>query len=337
MASLAEQLISGPRGRALCLAAGLPDYAWRALWSLELAPDSKSGVPWYDDVPAGVLSATQVDSVRVLREALGEVRSIDPRSVRDALERTVDNAVYWQDPRAEEMVGSLPELRPELRRIAEAVAVSSAAAWWTEPFDPQQFEVRLLPVDHVAAIDAPAAEILADVHGQPRYLDAWWSVPPFGLVVTEGAPGGVPTGLYLVEDGFGQVSATVHRANAASPRVAEIDSAEAWAALCRSHPLEVTEKKRRDWHTTTGIAETRWVMPDWAEVAGEYDAVHLQVGAYLAASGTAIPVEPGMHSVIAGWAPGNTFWLTDVVQVEPEGWLFVKDGDDQWRPAEETE
>ena len=77
-------------------------------------------------------------------------------------------------------------------------------------------------------------------------------------------------------------------------------------------------------------------MPDWASVANDYDAVHLQVGAYLAASGTAVEVEPGVHSVIAGWAPGDTYWLTDVVDIEPEGRVFVKNqGDDLWHAEED--
>ncbi|TWS22329.1 hypothetical protein FK268_20205 [Tsukamurella sputi] len=171
----------------------------------------------------------------------------------------------------------------------------------------------------------------------PGYMSGWWSAPPFGLVRTCPAPEGEPSGLFLVEDGFGQQAAAVYSSTATEPSVFEIASGEAWAALCRDHPLDVTAVRGGDWLVTTALADTRWVMPDWASVAREYDAVHLQVGAYLAASGTAIEVEPGVHSVIAGWAPGDTYWLTDVVETEPVGRIFVKNRDDDlWHPTEET-
>lgn len=99
----------------------------------------------------------------------------------------------------------------------------------------------------------------------------------------------------------------------------------------------MTNLMRGSWYWSSGLVATDWVMPDWAAVAVEYDAVHLVVSTYLSVGGTAIEVEPGVHSVIAGWAPGDTYWLTDVVEVEPQGRVFVKDRDDDlWHPEEET-
>lgn len=342
MTSLAEQLMAGPRGRELCLLAAClaEENVSQASRVVEARLESGIAGGWY--APGGIRSEPgSEDSVRVLAAALTGVDEIDDHWIRLALESTVDGAMYWQEPWS--IQASLPELAVELQRIAGIVAGTSAARWWSAPVSCDQHQVRFLPFDEVAAIDAPAETILADAYRPrdvgrpPGYLTAWWSVPPFGLVRTCSAPADEPSSLYLVEDGYGQTEASVHRANFGNPPAFEIDSGEAWAQLCRSHPFDATESKDRDWYTTTGLADTRWVMPDWSAVAREYDAVHLQVGAYLAASGTAIEVEPGVHSVIAGWAPGDTYWLTDVVEVDPVGRIFVKDQDDDlWHPTEET-
>jgi len=40
------------------------------------------------------------------------------------------------------------------------------------------------------------------------------------------------------------------------------------------------------------------------------------VAGYLAAAGTAITVDADTASVIAGWAPDDTYWLTDTVNLD---------------------
>ncbi|QZY50606.1 hypothetical protein [Leucobacter tenebrionis] len=112
--------------------------------------------------------------------------------------------------------------------------------------------------------------------------------------------------------------------------IAVIRTADDWADLCREFPLAVTAEKRQDWYRTTGRAG-EWVMPDWEQVAGHYDGVHLTTHAYLTAAGRAIdlgdpsapdPAHNPRASVIAGWNPDQTFWLTDRVRVwdEPAVW-----------------
>ncbi|CAM3936051.1 hypothetical protein TSST111916_14385 [Tsukamurella strandjordii] len=351
MTPLAEQLMSGPRGRQLCLLAAC--FADRGVSeaSQRIGVRLDSGVDggWY--APGGIgINPGSEDLVSTLVATLAAVEAIDDHWIHLALESIVEQAMYWQEPH--DIVASRPEPAVGLRRIAEIVAVAPVTQWWTAGIDRAQFAVWMggrsegivlrkasehLDVWRAGVVrDEVTAARERPSDPRARYGGIWWSRPPYSLPRTCSEQAGVPTGLYLIEDGFGETRAAVDRVRA-SGRVFEIDSAAAWAELCRRYPLDVTASKRHDWYRTTGLADTRWVMPDWAAVAEEYDAVHLQVGAYLAASGTAIEVEPGVHSVIAGWAPGDTFWLTDVVEVEPRGRVFVKDqGDDLWHAVEET-
>lgn len=103
------------------------------------------------------------------------------------------------------------------------------------------------------------------------------------------------------------------------------------AALCRTYPLEVTEQKRHDWYSTTG-RYGRWVVPDWSAVAVDHDAVHLTAAAYLTSAGTAVPVDDGVASVIAGWYPDETYWLSDDARPEAGGAVWVRD-DEDWVPG----
>lgn len=172
----------------------------------------------------------------------------------------------------------------------------------------------------------------------------WWSTPPFAIArTTPELFDGSPAGLWFVEDSMGWEHALTFRLGApANLRVYEIDSAEAWAHLCREFPLEVTASKRHDWFRTTG-RDGEWVIPDWAAFAERYDLIHLQIAAYLAAAGTAIHVTDRTASVIAGWAPDTSFWFTDRVRYvdapiawerieSNDSWTWQRVGSDEGKP-----
>lgn len=111
-------------------------------------------------------------------------------------------------------------------------------------------------------------------------------------------------------------------------RVCEIDSPESWADLCRRFPLDVTASRRHDWYRTTA-RNGRWVIPDWAQVARNFDAVHLTVAGYLSTAGLPVPVEHDLMTVLAGWNPDQTFWLTDVPHESAHrAWRY--DQDEGW-------
>ena len=112
-------------------------------------------------------------------------------------------------------------------------------------------------------------------------------------------------------------------------RVFEIDSPDAWANLCRRFPLNVTASRRHDWYRTTSRVG-RWVIPDWVEVARNFDAVHLTVAGYLSTAGLAVPVEDDLMTVLAGWDPDQTFWLTEIAQNEAAHQTWAFDQDEGW-------
>jgi len=83
-------------------------------------------------------------------------------------------------------------------------------------------------------------------------------------------------------------------------------------------------------------------MPDYEGVAADYDAVHVSVAGYLAAAGRPLPVGDA-RTMLAGWEPDATWWLTDVLSPAgpPAGWAEADDPDADvragigggWRPA----
>lgn len=270
----------------------------------------------------------------------------------ETLDRVVSFARYWQEPDGDDVLAATPVVRAALARIAEHLVASPLAVWWSEGLARGTQRVVRWAEDPVPAGPEGAAEKLEQwrlsttareeralrdrpTDPEARWSGEWWSTPPRTLMTTTRSlgPSG-PVGLWLMEDSPGWDRATVHPAGVPdAARVFEIDGPDAWARLCRRHPLDVTGEKRQDWYRTTGRAGD-WVIPDWSAVAHDYDAVHLTVAGYLTAAGTAITVGDTTVSVIAGWAPDETFWLTDVIGagvdlgVEGENW--VRDDDRGW-------
>ena len=87
------------------------------------------------------------------------------------------------------------------------------------------------------------------------------------------------------------------------------------------YPLDVSKSRRHDWWRATGRA-ARWLIPDYAAVAADWDAVHVSVAGYLTTAGIAIPAGDGACTMLAGWDPDATWWLNDVLSLTspPEDW-----------------
>lgn len=388
VAARAEALLAGPRGRRMLLllaieldererAAGRDSGNEHALHatvhhaSRDLDPEPRSPLVALQasvgDGPVVLPVVTVSDVAEHLRGV--PTRQLGPDLLMPCLSDAVDLARYWQQPEGDDVLAAYPEIVEELRRFARAVAGSPHADWWFTPLDAgAQWAVQHEGLPFVPPMEADRAA-LAEARQlrrarEQRVLEErpadptanrsgeWWSRPPFAAPATTRATAdGSPVKLWCTEDSFGWEELEAQRLGVpAGVRVFEIDSADAWAELCARFPFDTTGEVRHDWFRTTGRDGT-WLVPDWGEVAREYDAVHLQVGAYLAAAGTAIPVplEPaagGGHrespvsgstaaaSVIAGWDADETFWFSDRVRYldSPVTWIADDTGGTRtWR------
>ncbi|MBM7415561.1 MULTISPECIES: hypothetical protein [Nocardiaceae] len=360
--SAVEALLAGPRGRRLLLEYALlaeqhsgahsEDSLHTAVFlaSYHLDVDLGSGVvmfgPGADEARRTVVTADDV-AYRLSRVQLPKVTAT---ALRSALALSVDFARYWQPPDGQDVLAATESVRTELRRIAEHVAASPHTQWWwTGLVTTDQWMVGWENPDAGFPDDSSApstAELLRDyavrtVEQEERaarerptdpsaaYGGQWWSCPPTRSS-TRLLSDGTPSELWFVEDGMGWERAVSRRLHVPEGvRVYEVDGAQAWAELCRRFPVTVTAQKRHDWYNTTG-RDGRWVMPDWQLVAEHYDGVHLTVGGYLVAAGTAIGVDDDTASVIAGWAPDETYWLTDAATSDSGSarvWLCDNNGE----------
>ncbi|CAM5521534.1 hypothetical protein [Leifsonia shinshuensis] len=283
----------------------------------------------------------------------------DPEELLEALEVSVGAARYWQEPDGNDRLADEPELADALRAGGDAVARADGAQWWASPLAEDDQWLVLMddrPHDEWSATDRPPrleespSEALArwrqefdqEEEGRRReyrlgasplhWGGSWWSMPPVTSTTTRGLTGKGAVGLHLVEDGLGWRYARLTRmAVRAGARVFEIDGPERWAELCRRFPLDASASRRGDWLRSTG-RDGRWLVPDWLRVAEEYDGVHLTVLGYLSTAGRALPVADDWATVLAGWSPDETHWLTDDAVTETdESSDWWADDSQEWR------
>lgn len=350
--SIVDQLLQGPRGRRLCLAfvCNADDAVRTAVFwlghQLDPSPGTiiRFGIDDSEPVADPAFSAAEVaDLIRRV-----ELPLPSEQAVRDALGESVDHARYWQEPDGTDAVAALPEVHDALRLVAERLV--SAMPHLTAPFSPMQWAVDWRPASDGAPLDRDPASVLAAwsqelreeekqaSHDRPsdpsaNFSGSWWSVP-WQLRTTRAH---AIDALQYVEDSLGWEVATVIPVRGTG-RILEVASADDWAELCREFPTDVTASRRHDWFRVTGRGG-RWVIPDWERVAERWDAVHLTTLGYLSAATRLIEVDDERATVIGGWAPDSTVWLTDAMREweEPrQEWRFVEDGSRWlWEPAGE--
>ncbi|WP_309134597.1 hypothetical protein [Cellulomonas sp.] len=366
-----DALLAGPRGRRLCLAVARAAAELDPGHDTQPLRDALFHAGYHLDPGAGrslvrMWSAGRVDDVELphpspaaVAALLDEVplTGLDARTLLLALVHAVDHARYWQEPDGEDVLAATPPVRDALRRVAAQLVTDPETAWWSSPAPrDDQWVVDLPHASPAPPVEGDAAAWLArwradEVADEERargdrpsdvrapHTGSWWSVPAFARLTTTtralGADG--PLGLWCVEDGAGWEEAHVRRVVVPTgARVLEVDGPDAWADLCRRHPLEVTAGRRHDWFRVTG-RDGRWCLPDWSRVAQEADAVHVTVAGYLTTAGRAVPVDDGLATVLAGWDPDRTYWLTDVEPAATPGrrWQMGRDrgGEPLWRPA----
>ncbi|HRO95219.1 hypothetical protein [Citricoccus sp.] len=331
-----EELLAGPRGRRLCLELAKtlsPQVAELVFWlGFELDPGqgtsrvlltADGGAPAAGSRPA--VSTEQLAGVLTGMDLSG----ITEEQIQAGLADAVAFAMYWQEPDGEDVLTGHSSIHAALGPVAERVLDSPPARGWGMPRPTVQWMIDWRPAEDTAPLPRDPQNILAAWAREERaeearavaerpenpeanYSGTWWSIP-LDLIQSVGQ---IPAGLDLIEDSFGWEGATVIPVRGVGSTY-EIRTPEDWVQLCRDHPLEVTASRRHDWYRVTGRTG-RWVIPDWEQVAGQWDAVHLTTLAYLGGATRALPVDADTATVIAGWNPDTTLWLTDTIRESDE-------------------
>ncbi|QNO38242.1 hypothetical protein H4J02_04235 [Protaetiibacter sp. SSC-01] len=340
-----SELLAAPRGRRLCLEVALAaePAVVPAVFDAERAFHGEgvavlrfgAGADEPLPPPTGLADAGRaLGGIRA--ESIDAVAADDTR-VLECLASTVDSATYWQAPDARDELAAQPEVAEALIAVADRLVAhhllarwsgSSFGSGWRVEFDADA-SATLAFTNPDAVLEQWRGEThsdeaharVADAQGRAGSMTSgtWWSFPTC-LPTASDTFADVPCGLTLVEDSLGWERALVSPTRGAG-RVLDIDEAT-WVELCRRHPVDVTSSRRHDWGRATG-REGRWVIPDWSAVAQEWNAVRLSIAQYLVLAGRPLPVDDECASLIAGWGPGVTRWLTDGVRVvgEPEVWV----------------
>jgi len=321
----AQILLAGPRGRRLLFAIAhqLDQQIWTFGVTAAWAPDDLAARTAFCEAIAAVVPTA---SPR-LAVALGRF-GLDP------LRESVDRAMYWQSPDVEDTLLARPEVVSALSPLAIAVAEEPSAEWWYSPLAPEHQRVVLFdnPGNEIPptswdfdgrlarwrTVTVAGEEDRAPALTRPltdRISGSWWSTPAFTdlPVTTRELPLAGAVRLTLVEDGFGWTDAEVTPvAVTAEPRILEIVGPEDWVGLVERYPIDVTRSRRHDWWEATGV-EARCFIPDWQAASADLDGVHFTVAGYLAIAGRALRVTNG-YTVLAGFAPDETYWLGPVVE-----------------------
>lgn len=316
----AVELLDGPRGRRLCweLLEDLSGPAWRALWVgrsagvADLARELGEMVARFDLV--GLVATTSLRTVLL-----------------PALVRAIDAAVYWQEPDGVDRALAAEPIGRTLEPVARALVAAPAAAWWWSPIELEdRHEVDFVDPDASPNPTADARSLLEKwrsdtVEDERRaakrpsdpsapWGGPWWSSPVLpGLTsTTRSLPDVGPVGLFLVEDSLGWTRAlTRRRVPTRGAGVFEITGPASWVELVGNFPLSITRSRWHDWWRVTGRADD-WLMPDYRAAAEHYDALHLTVAGYLSTAGRVLPVTTDASTMLAGWGPDTTWWLTDL-------------------------
>ncbi|MBH0007882.1 hypothetical protein [Salinibacterium sp. SWN1162] len=360
----AHAVLAGPRGRRLCLAIvrqapreEFPEIAvfdWLLHWAAHQREKARGqgGAIFGWGLPDPLPDPTVEEIVEALEAIpLSSLPALSSADLLEALADSVDSARCWHEPDGTDELLADARLRPALERIAEQVVAWPATAWWSEPLAAEQWAVqfrdaylqRSAPTEPALVFEQWSTAAIEEEQSYRQLFSddptaetsgTWWSRPPGALAMSTSARGeSGPVGVWLIEDRMDEEPADVRRVGwAHAARIFEIVDAESWAQLCRSYPFDVSESRRHVWYLTTGRVG-KWMTPDWSLVARDFDAVHLSVAAYLSAAGTAIPVNSDTASVIAGWNPDATYWLTDVEDGERAESSWVRDEETRrWRP-----
>lgn len=267
-------------------------------------------------------SHASIDSpaTRVTKNPLAGLSfSADTFSVDDlnsAMQVSVDTARYLQAPDSFDRVCLEPQILETLNSLAKALWDHPVITRWSTAYDSR--DLHFVCSDNMGLRREKIQQGLSmqDLKGTLHSKDHWWSAPPYPALVTSGySTLPYPSLLSWQEDEVDSSLKHTRRIKVLkSARVFEIKTATDWLELCTRFPQPVSNHLHSQWKATTGLSRD-WVIPQWHLVSYEYDAICMSPLAYLALAGEPFDMEdgetPGSATMIAGFGPGETVWLTN--------------------------
>jgi hypothetical protein len=187
-----------------------------------------------------------------------------------------------------------------LAEIDDELSQRGGLAWWHGEADLER-QVAYMPRGPLADSVPRAADLAL------RRGSTWW-VAPTGAVESSRIRAASSEGHRLLDDHWLASADDAPIAIAVDPRarVLEIADARHWVELVEAHPRPSPELLTYDW----AVGARDLVLPDWFEVAEEWDGVHVSAAAWLGTAYRLLPLGDGRSTLLAGWHPDGTSWLT---------------------------
>jgi hypothetical protein len=212
--------------------------------------------------------------------------------------RALDDVTVWRPDQADEMEKLLRE-GPRLRSFASAVLSQPDAAWWFAPLD-RAFQLLSENPGTAAVPESPVVP-----ERPPTEQERYAQHPEWGLY-TSTEIGGISSHLVSAQECVGGLGPLIFPYAryaryavrvSAEARVSEVDGPAAWDRLCRNYPA-----------LEQGGLQGNLILPDFAAVARDWDAVHVTLGGLLASAHVAFLGPEGM-TALQGWDAEQTVWL----------------------------
>ena len=300
VSTFAELLMRAPAGVAL-------------LARLEVA--QRDDVAWFEWPSNSNSDAVQLAAASVKNMTLGELLAV-----------AVSAAEHFAGPWSGESLSDLPtlyEAADSRHEIAEAVttvffaplhrgADLRAQEWWYE--EPRDASPRR----------SPYFTDYSEVYGNGEFT---WS----GLWTATDPPDGVHDALISAWDGSGRDVSRWLLPIRANRRLWTIDGPDDWVRLVETYPKMATRphagwelpgpnQHRSDIRALLRIPRQHAVrdkiqshlLPDWNEVAVDFDGVHLSWAGFLTAEGYVSDLPSGGVTMLRYWGSERTLWLHDV-------------------------
>jgi hypothetical protein len=293
-----------------------------------------TGIDWYR-------AASREKSEEFARSASAQ----SELQIATALESYIDNRVFLldgDDPRGR--VSNIIHdaiVTQNLLLVREALSLAQGATWlssdvdrsrqafvdWSDTGEPPDLSTSDALQKTEAEVFARGRPVMDRIRrlGRERAAGAWWSAPAgAGLPCTTRKLDSVTAaGLICRDDSLGESRACAWDVHvAADAAVAEIHDVPDWQQLVTASPRLVSDSRQEEWSQRFGLPGP-WFLPDWGELAGRWDGVHLSVYGYLRCQGQIAPVSDG-RTVLVGWDPDATYWLRDAITLagtSPDRWV----------------